>query len=83
MAIEIAYIFISLLALPPLVSALSLNYYDKTCPHAESVVSKTVKNAAMNDRTLLAALLRMHFHDCFLRVSERVRSLSVSNYDMY
>lgn len=81
MAVEIACIFISLLALPPLGSALSLNYYDKTCPSAESIVTKTVKSAAMKDRTVLAALLRMHFHDCFLRVREYVHCLS--NYDMY
>jgi peroxidase len=50
-------------------SSLSLNYYDKTCPHAESIIANAVKNAASKDKTVPAALLRMHFHDCFIRVT--------------
>ncbi|CAI0435516.1 unnamed protein product [Linum tenue] len=51
------------------VSSLSLNYYDKTCPNFESAVTNAVKKAMKNDRTVPAAILRMHFHDCFIRVS--------------
>ncbi|KAL5752421.1 hypothetical protein ACOSP7_022607 [Xanthoceras sorbifolium] len=47
--------------------ALSLNYYDKTCPDAEMIVANTVKTATSRDKTVPATLLRMHFHDCFLR----------------
>ncbi|XP_027178362.1 peroxidase 64-like isoform X2 [Coffea eugenioides] len=47
--------------------ALSLNYYEKTCPNAESIVTEVVKDAAKKDNTVPAALLRMHFHDCFIR----------------
>ncbi|CAN1824686.1 Peroxidase 64 [Linum perenne] len=47
--------------------SLSLNYYDKTCPNLESIVTNAVKKAMSNDRTVPAALLRMHFHDCFIR----------------
>jgi peroxidase len=50
------------------VNALSSNYYDKTCPHLESTVTSAVKIAMTNDKTVPAALLRMHFHDCFIRV---------------
>ncbi|RVW51033.1 Peroxidase 64 [Vitis vinifera] len=49
------------------VYALSLNYYDQTCPKAESTISDAVKKAMTNDKTVPAALLRMHFHDCFIR----------------
>lgn len=49
-------------------NALSFNYYDKTCPAAESTVTKIVTNAVKKDKTVSAALLRMHFHDCFIRV---------------
>ncbi|KAF3969436.1 hypothetical protein ACB098_01G121900 [Castanea mollissima] len=49
------------------VNALSLNYYDKTCPRLESTITSAVKNAMINDKTVPAALLRMHFHDCFIR----------------
>lgn len=49
-------------------NALSLNYYEKTCPDVDSIVTKAVNNAMMRDKTVPAALLRMHFHDCFIRV---------------
>ncbi|KAL4582759.1 hypothetical protein LXL04_007318 [Taraxacum kok-saghyz] len=38
---------------------LSSNYYQKTCPNAESLIKKTVTDATRNDK--------MHFHDCFIR----------------
>ncbi|CAN0871929.1 Peroxidase 64 [Linum grandiflorum] len=49
------------------VNSLSPNYYDKTCPNLESAVTNAVRKAMSNDRTVPAALLRMHFHDCFIR----------------
>ncbi|MED6185952.1 Peroxidase 64 [Stylosanthes scabra] len=48
-------------------AALSVDYYQHTCPQVESIVSGAVYKAAMNDITVPAALLRMHFHDCFIR----------------
>ncbi|KAJ4836912.1 Peroxidase 64 [Turnera subulata] len=48
-------------------NALSLNYYEKTCPDVETVVTEAVKKAMAKDKTVPAALLRMHFHDCFIR----------------
>ncbi|XP_062220881.1 peroxidase 64 [Phragmites australis] len=47
--------------------ALSLDYYDETCPEAEAAVTAAVRQAMANDRTVPAGLLRMHFHDCFVR----------------
>jgi peroxidase len=49
-------------------NSLSYNYYEKTCPDVEFIVAKTVKAATASDKTVPAALLRMHFHDCFIRV---------------
>ncbi|CAH1446335.1 unnamed protein product [Lactuca virosa] len=49
------------------INALSSNYYDQTCPQAESTITSVVKKAMLNDRRVPAALLRMHFHDCFIR----------------
>lgn len=49
--------------------SLSLNYYEKTCPDVEFIVAKAVKEAFSKDKTVPAAILRMHFHDCFIRVS--------------
>lgn len=51
------------------VNSLSYNYYEKTCPHAESIIAFAVKTATLKDKTVPAALLRLHFHDCFIRVS--------------
>ncbi|KAE9458647.1 hypothetical protein C3L33_09449, partial [Rhododendron williamsianum] len=56
-----------LLSISTLVNSLSPNYYDQSCPGAESKITGVVKKAMMNDRTVPAALLRMHFHDCFIR----------------
>ena len=50
-------------------NALSSNFYDQTCPMAEATVTSAVKKAMLNDKTVPAALLRMQFHDCFIRVS--------------
>ncbi|XP_038723800.1 peroxidase 64-like [Tripterygium wilfordii] len=56
-----------ILSVSSLGASLSLNYYEKTCPDAELIVAKAVRNAIMKDKTVAAALLRMHFHDCFIR----------------
>ncbi|KAK4794278.1 hypothetical protein SAY86_012272 [Trapa natans] len=49
------------------VGALSTIYYDKSCPQLEFLVRNAVKKAMLKDKTVPAALLRMHFHDCFIR----------------
>ncbi|KAB2090405.1 hypothetical protein E1A91_A03G125200v1 [Gossypium mustelinum] len=46
---------------------LKLGYYHKTCPNAESIISKTTYRFISRAPTLAAPLLRMHFHDCFVR----------------
>ncbi|XP_072966429.1 peroxidase 64-like [Typha angustifolia] len=48
-------------------NALSKKYYADTCPDVEATVTEAVKKAMANDKTVPAALLRMHFHDCFIR----------------
>lgn len=53
----------------PTSNALNLNYYGDTCPQLEYTVTNAVKKAISNDKTVPAALLRMHFHDCFIRVT--------------
>ncbi|GLJ56139.1 hypothetical protein SUGI_1205140 [Cryptomeria japonica] len=46
---------------------LRYNFYSKSCPSAEETVQKVVKKYIDKNRTLAAPLLRMHFHDCFVR----------------
>ncbi|MBA0776976.1 hypothetical protein Gotri_005043 [Gossypium trilobum] len=65
--VALAFVFLVMFPVPSPVRALSSNYYDHTCPHLESVVASAVKKAMSNDKTVPAALLRMHFHDCFIR----------------
>ncbi|KAK4417464.1 Peroxidase 47 [Sesamum alatum] len=48
-------------------NGLSMNYYMMTCPFAEFIVKNTVNRALQSDPTLAAALVRMHFHDCFVQ----------------
>lgn len=70
MALNIIALFISVLIFSefPAGYGLSSNYYYKTCPGVDSIVTNVVKNAVAKDKTVPAALLRMHFHDCFIRV---------------
>ncbi|URE18044.1 Peroxidase [Musa troglodytarum] len=65
MASLVASLFI--FSLVRLGDALSVDYYAETCPQAEAAVMEAVKRATANDNTVPAALLRMHFHDCFVR----------------
>ncbi|XP_031505832.1 peroxidase 3-like [Nymphaea colorata] len=46
---------------------LRLGFYDHSCPQAESIVQVFVKEHIPNAPPLAAALLRLHFHDCFVR----------------
>ncbi|KAK7356845.1 hypothetical protein VNO80_16124 [Phaseolus coccineus] len=46
---------------------LNMNYYLMSCPFIEPVVKNTVNRALMEDPTLAAGLIRMHFHDCFIQ----------------
>ncbi|EEF35165.1 peroxidase 27 [Ricinus communis] len=46
---------------------LQLGFYRKTCPNAEYIVHDIAYKYISRDPTLAAPLLRMHFHDCFVR----------------
>lgn len=47
---------------------LKQNFYRTSCPQAEMIVSRITRNRAQSNSALSAKLLRMHFHDCFVRV---------------
>ncbi|MQL85502.1 hypothetical protein Taro_018008 [Colocasia esculenta] len=49
------------------VGALKAGFYDKTCPGAEAMVQKVVNDAFDKDYTVAPGLLRLFFHDCFVR----------------
>ncbi|XP_031499445.1 peroxidase 3-like [Nymphaea colorata] len=46
---------------------IKVGFYDESCPQAESIIKEFVKQHIPNAPTLAAALLRMNFHDCFVR----------------
>ncbi|XP_052728567.1 peroxidase 66-like [Vigna angularis] len=50
---------------------LKVGFYDSSCPKAESIVNKLVQNRFDRDKTITAALLRLHFHDCAVRIVTR------------
>ncbi|CAN1232379.1 Peroxidase 3 [Linum perenne] len=46
---------------------LQMNFYSQSCPKAEQIVLDYVKKHISNAPSLASPLLRMHFHDCFVR----------------
>ncbi|WCJ27640.1 Peroxidase superfamily protein [Euphorbia peplus] len=43
------------------------NFYQTSCPQAESIIFGVVQARFKTDPSITPALLRMHFHDCFVR----------------
>ena len=58
-------------------NGLQVGFYNTNCPQAEMIVGKTVAKYFLDDNSVPAALLRMHFHDCFVRVSLYLSSASL------
>ncbi|XP_062180656.1 peroxidase 5-like [Phragmites australis] len=56
-----------LAALLSATACLDVGFYDRTCPSAETVVQQTVAAAFTNNSGVAPALIRLHFHDCFVR----------------
>jgi peroxidase len=65
--------FLSLLVLVAMASAasaqLSPTFYDTSCPDALFTISSVVTAAVRSEPRMGASLVRLHFHDCFVDVS--------------
>ncbi|KAG9444546.1 hypothetical protein H6P81_015886 [Aristolochia fimbriata] len=46
---------------------LSSNFYSSSCPKALSTIQSAVKSAVAKEKRMGASLLRLHFHDCFVK----------------
>ena len=70
----------------PIVKGLSWSFYQKACPKVEKIIRKELKKVFKRDIGLAAAILRIHFHDCFVQVylysSFLIFLLVLSNIDM-
>lgn len=49
-------------------AGLAIGFYNEKCPGAEDLVLEEMRDIVHEDRTLGPALLRLLFHDCFVRV---------------
>jgi hypothetical protein len=47
---------------------LAYNFYQKSCPSVDSIVRSVTWAQVAANSTLPARLLRLHFHDCFVKV---------------
>lgn len=43
-------------------------FYDLSCPKAKEIVKVGVAKAVAKEARMAASLLRLHFHDCFVKV---------------
>ncbi|CAL4963280.1 unnamed protein product [Urochloa decumbens] len=43
------------------------HFYDHSCPQAQQIVASIVGKAHYQDPRMAASLLRLHFHDCFVK----------------
>ncbi|XP_066378032.1 peroxidase 1-like [Miscanthus floridulus] len=51
----------------PAAAQLEVGYYSKTCPNVEAIVRNETEKILAAAPSLAGPLLRLHFHDCFVR----------------
>ncbi|TKY72366.1 Peroxidase 54 [Spatholobus suberectus] len=52
------------------------SFYRDTCPKVHSLVREVVRNVSKSDPRILASLIRLHFHDCFVQSDQELFNTS-------
>ena len=47
---------------------LSYGFYRKSCPGVDGIIHRKLKQWYDKDNTIAASIIRLHFHDCVVRV---------------
>lgn len=55
---------------------LSNTYYQNSCPNLEGIIQQKMQALIKKDTSLIASIIRLHFHDCIIRVSSLSFSFS-------
>ncbi|XP_030463162.2 peroxidase 5-like [Syzygium oleosum] len=63
----LSFVLVICLISPAISGPLKVGFYQKKCPSAEAIVRESVQKALAADPGVSAALIRLHFHDCFVR----------------
>ncbi|CAN1122044.1 Peroxidase 72 [Linum perenne] len=73
--VSLFLVAVSLLALAPsclcgknIGGYLYPQFYDYSCPQAQQIVKSVVAKAVAKEPRMAASLLRLHFHDCFVKL---------------
>jgi peroxidase len=48
-------------------NGLSHHFYYESCPKAQAIIKSMVEDAVKKEARIAASLLRLHFHDCFVK----------------
>ncbi|KAF7846664.1 hypothetical protein BT93_L3931 [Corymbia citriodora subsp. variegata] len=63
----LGFVLVICLVSPAISGPLKVGFYQKKCPSAEAIVRESVQKALAADPGAAAPLIRLHFHDCFVR----------------
>ena len=59
---------------------LSVSHYLKTCPEAEAIIRRRMTAWINKDPSLAPSIIRLHFHDCAVRVSTYIATFNHMNF---